>query len=368
MKKLYIITTAGGLGNQMMNYCLWYYMRYKLQKSAYLYPKLYQLKDHNGYEIGRIFPNTIPPSPSRPIYDELIKILTWIDTKAYNVSLRIGVQNIYRLFQEFLPIRIINFPNWKNYIFIEKISKDLHEIFYTSINTDEKNYSLITKIQNENSVSIHIRRGDYQNITYWRKILGDICDVKYYKDCLNYINKQIDNPQYYIFSDDILWAKENLAITGAMYVNWNKGIDSWKDMIIMSHCRVNILANSTFSLMGAWLNQRKDAIRIAPTKWRNYYKDTTADIYIPKSWIHINNDRPFVCLRIKPKDVSRKQIEQIFNSSYTDFVIQVPKVIDGLTDDRIVHNEIQAHHYIDIYNLENFSSRYYLAKLLDNEL
>lgn len=136
----------------------------------------------------------------------------------------------------------------------------------------------------------------------------------------------------------------------------------------MSHCRVNILANSTFSLMGAWLNQRKDAIRIAPTKWRNYYKDTTADIYIPKSWIHINNDRPFVCLRIKPKDVSRKQIEQIFNSSYTDFVIQVPKVIDGLTDDRIVHNEIQAHHYIDIYNLENFSSRYYLAKLLDNEL
>ena len=80
------------------------------------------------------------------------------------------------------------------------------------------------------------------------------------------------------------WGKEHLDIPSPVYVDWNKGIDSWQDMYLMSCCKHNIIANSTFSWWGAWLNPNKKKVVIAPSLFLN--TETTPDL-IPDSWIKI---------------------------------------------------------------------------------
>lgn len=100
-----------------------------------------------------------------------------------------------------------------------------------------------------------------------------VCNLDYYKNAIKKI-KQESNPEIYcIFSDDIQWCKENLGsfleenIT--IYVNWNKGKNSYRDMQLMSLCNYNIIANSSFSWWGAWLNNHNDKIVISPKTWMN---------------------------------------------------------------------------------------------------
>ena len=136
----------------------------------------------------------------------------------------------------------------------------------------------------ENSVSIHIRRGDYVN----HPLYGNICDKAYYQRAITYIKEKTDCYYYIIFSNDIKWCEENLSdlLMGknVVFVNWNKSKDSYQDMYLMSRCNYNIIANSSFSWWGAWLNYHEDKIVICPTKWNNI-KSSKFDL--PQSWIKI---------------------------------------------------------------------------------
>lgn len=75
--------------------------------------------------------------------------------------------------------------------------------------------------------------------------------LPYYKNAIAEMENRITGPSYYVFSDDISWVKENIPLKKAVYVTWNKGEDSWQDMMLMSHCRHHIICNSTFSWWGA---------------------------------------------------------------------------------------------------------------------
>lgn len=87
-----------------------------------------------------------------------------------------------------------------------------------------------------------------------------------------------------IFSDNIEWCRANLSMEDALYVDWNNGVDSWQDMYLMSLCKHNIIANSSFSWWGAWLNENPNKIVIAPKQWMK--SDVGVDV-IPKTWIRI---------------------------------------------------------------------------------
>ena len=90
--------------------------------------------------------------------------------------------------------------------------------------------------------------------------------------------KRVKDPTFLFFSDDMEWVKENIHVPNAIYVDWNTGKESWQDMYLMSMCNHNIIANSSFSWWGAWLNNHKDKIVVSP-KWD--------EEIIPEEWIQV---------------------------------------------------------------------------------
>ena len=128
---------------------------------------------------------------------------------------------------------------------------------------------------------MHIRRGDYLNYSY----LQNICTLEYYKKAMQYFRERHPGEaEFYIFTNDFLWAEEHFSDEDCHFVKGNFGQDSFRDMQLMSLCRHNIVANSSFSWWGAWLNQNPDKTVIAPEQWINGNEAEKLDV-IPESWM-----------------------------------------------------------------------------------
>jgi Glycosyl transferase family 11 len=141
-----------------------------------------------------------------------------------------------------------------------------------------------TAILESNSVSLHIRRGDYISDKNANAFHG-ILPLDYYYRGITYLNKKYKNLKVFVFSDDIPWAKENLKLLNdCVFVNVNTHENSVYDLYLMSICEHNIIANSSFSWWGAWLNQNQHKTVIAPKHWFAKKNINTTDI-LPNSWI-----------------------------------------------------------------------------------
>ena len=143
------------------------------------------------------------------------------------------------------------------------------------------------KIKNaKNSISLHVRRGDYVSDAKTNEHHGT-CGPEYYVQALEYITSEIGKDIIvFIFSDDIEWVKDNMPMSyPAVYVS-SLDIPDYEELMLMSQCHHHIIANSSFSWWGAWLNPRPDKIVIAPKQWIRKmqwrHKDT-----VPKSWIRL---------------------------------------------------------------------------------
>ena len=140
------------------------------------------------------------------------------------------------------------------------------------------------KIRSGNSVSIHMRLGDYLNLS---ELYGNICTPEYYRRAVDLIKQKVPDPTFFIFSNDVNAAKELLGIEGAVPVTGNTGDRSYLDMYLMSLCKHNIIANSTFSWWGAWLNDNPGKTVCCPTTLLNGYDN--GSVYC-KEWIRVKGD------------------------------------------------------------------------------
>lgn len=139
------------------------------------------------------------------------------------------------------------------------------------------------------TVSLHVRRGDYIN-NIWANNHHGICSVDYYQNALLLMKSKLGSFALYVFSDDIGWAENNIAPitppgTHIVYVS-KPSIQDFEDITLMSHCGNHIIANSTYSWWGAWLNPRPTKIVIAPSQWVANPKTDTRDV-TPASWIRM---------------------------------------------------------------------------------
>ena len=132
---------------------------------------------------------------------------------------------------------------------------------------------------NATSVSVHFRRGDYVSLQPASDFHG-AAEMAYYQKSLDFTRAKLAQPAFYIFSDDIEWVKANFKVEGALYVS---GLKAYEDLELMKSCRHNIIANSSFSWWGAWLNQHGDKTVVAPKKWFKDASINTIDL-IPAGW------------------------------------------------------------------------------------
>ena len=174
--------------------------------------------------------------------------------------------------------------------YFKDIREDLLKDFSLKIELNEQNKNILNNIKSTNSVSMHFRRGDYT-----KKRVADkygSCSVEYYKNAVKTIAERISEPvTLFIFSDDINWVKNSVKFDcETVYVDINSGKQGYFDLELMKNCKHNIIANSSFSWWGAWLNENKDKIVVAPKYWMKDIDTTSENVdIIPESWIISDN-------------------------------------------------------------------------------
>lgn len=284
-----IVRFMGGLGNQMFQYALYAKLLYlgnnvKADLSSYS-----RQPDVRPFILNKIFSQVSlnlatmvevdywrSLKSRKPIYNYLQKHLT---CNGYQREKEDGnyVANVLKMQYGMLV------GYWQS----ECYFKDIKEIikkqfsFYTD---DESLLSVVASLKKDDcSVSIHIRRGDYLNHP---ELYGNICTIEYYEKAIKYFKEKYANAVFYVFTDDIDWVENNLRKLNYKLMRpdmFNHYCD-WYDMFLMSECKHNIIANSSFSWWGAWLNDNLNKKIIAPSKWLN--SAATKDIWCD-DWIKL---------------------------------------------------------------------------------
>lgn len=265
-----IINFKSGLGNQIYYYLFYLYLKdkYPLEKIYGCYNKKNLVK-HNGVEVNSVFDLSIPP---RTWYSDVISVIC---RKLSGLGFK-GLKSTDKHYDE-------------NAIFFDGFYQDkkyflgnVDNIKFREFDLGDKNRSVLDLILKEDSVFIHVRRGDYVDPKFIH-IYGNICTDMYYQKAINMVLQKYPKAHFFVFSNDIPWVKTNLQIPNCTYVTHNMGKASFIDMFLMSKCKAGIMANSSFSFWGARLNTNKPYI-IYPNKWDNI--NPCPDIF-PKDWIAI---------------------------------------------------------------------------------
>lgn len=193
---------------------------------------------------------------------------------------------------QYLPQLLENLPEdcyfdgyWQSERYFEEVADDVRSSFrFSEDDLGDTNKALLEQMRQTNSVSLHVRRGDYVGIEW----MANICTLDgYYAPAVDYIRQREQDLHFFVFSNDIAWCRENLALDNCCYVDNNSGAASYRDMQLMSACKHNIIANSTFSWWAAWLNDNPHKLVLTPP---HFFNSGAAEHNIPPSWIKI--DRP----------------------------------------------------------------------------
>ena len=279
----------GGLGNQMFQYAFYRYLEHIGEQDLAISIASPSLKRHCGFELFRIFPKINQNQPKI--------VSSWVKNAYYNIVShtrnRVKYPHPYLLFEHFNTIDAehLELSNARllmgylqNKFYCEQVKDILLEDFTFVPFEDVENIQTAKLINEaEISVSLHIRRGDYLK----NNIYSTVCTLEYYEKAISHIQNRIKNPTFFIFSDDPNWVKENLQLHNTHYIAHNKGAKSFRDMQLMSLCKHNIIANSSFSWWGAWLNQYKEKIVITPSIWYNIPNNQAANDLIADEWVRI---------------------------------------------------------------------------------
>ncbi len=262
-----IVRLRGGLGNQLFQcaaaFSLAAHHRVELKSDLYTYQK-HPLRK---YELHH-FNITIPEASREEVHRFTGSnfIVRYLNKKNnYFNCPEVFAQPHYHFYEDFfsLPSSIYLSGYWQSEKYFTNVASDLRKMITPLEPLDQKNTDLINTIRSCDSVAVHIRRADYTKSGFFSTL-----DMSYYRRAFEAIQKKIDNPRYFIFSDDIAWSRQELSdLDGATFVDHNKGNDSFKDLVVMSACKNQVIANSTFSWWAAWLNDNPGKMVIAPQTW-----------------------------------------------------------------------------------------------------
>lgn len=175
---------------------------------------------------------------------------------------------------------------WQSERYFADAADRLRREFSWKREPEGKNAEMIDEISACNAVSLHVRRGDYVTNPVAHSVHGT-CSIDYYRHAVDHLASRIENPIFFLFSDDPDWTREHLELRGSVrLVDHNGPGAGSEDLRLMSRCAHHIIANSTFSWWGAWLNPSPDKIVVASKQWFADESLDTSDL-LPESWVEL---------------------------------------------------------------------------------
>lgn len=286
-----ITKLLGGLGNQMFQYATGRTLalangcELKLDTSAF---DRYVI--HSGYALGtfNIVAGIASPAEVGKLAGSTRKIPRMVLHK-------LGVQGerYFReksfdfdpaLLERQAPVYIEGY--WQSYKYVEKFAEKIRSELTPSQPPQGENQRLAQSIAQENSVSVHIRRGDYVSNQVASSVHGFV-GLAYYDLALERISREIESPHFFVFSDDLPWARENLKVPGDVtFVDHNSGLAAYEDMRLMSLCKHHVMANSSFSWWAAWLGWAPGKKVFYPANWFSSKLHNVSSLN-PPAWIRV---------------------------------------------------------------------------------
>lgn len=262
---------TGGLGNQMFEYAAAKSLALRLNEKLTI--DLYALNkktkgSQRSFELDVFDIDFAVSSSCKTKF--IVKAFPWVEKnrqlfKQLFGYFRDGSAIVYRPEFEELKENTILHGYFQNEAYFKNFEDIIRKEFTFKRPLTGENVRLSKQLTNENSVAIHIRRGDYLTDGNFA-----LCTPQYYQRAIEEIYEKIKDPTFHIFSQDFEWVNENIKFednSSVRFIDWNKGEDSYIDMQLMSLCKHNIIANSSFSWWGAWLNNNPEKIVLAPTQW-----------------------------------------------------------------------------------------------------
>lgn len=284
-----IIQMTGGLGNQMFGYAL--LLQFKNMGIEAKIDDFSEYDNHNNARpllLNTAFGIEYPRVSIEEYYDFTDShpgLASMLKRKLRGRRVREYVESL-----ACFDSRVLKQENryLRGYFQSEKYFKDIKKEVINAFTFTPEVKLRAERILNQNnaptpesiqSVSVHIRRGDYLDVA---PKYGGICVEEYYDECLRRCCRELDRPVFYIFSNDIEWSlgwkSKHPELRDSMHVITGTDEDTgYIDMYLMSRCGHNILANSSFSWWASYLNQNKDKLVLAPDRWVNDYE--WEDIY-----------------------------------------------------------------------------------------
>ena len=280
-----IIELSGGLGNQMFQYALYLSMKSRgiaVEMDTSLFTIVKKL---NEPEILQ-FPNVHYKVAGLHVVS-MMRGYGYCDNIIDRVFHHVFHFKEYKYTEDITLGFQPQIFDWQSELYFNNIRNSvIHEFEFSSETVNYKcdsfNY-FKSAIMKSNSVSIHVRRGDYLSKEQL-PVYGNICTNEYYCNAVKYIAGTIDNPTYFVFSDDIEWVKNNIDVAGMILVNEKKQWSGIVDLYLISICRYHIIANSSYSWWGAWLGDNDDKLVISPSRWMNSVEQTDM---ICNDWVRL---------------------------------------------------------------------------------
>lgn len=288
------VRLMGGLGNQLFQYAFGRQAADRLGVPLALDLRWFDHFDPvttpRAYELGR-YPirAAIAPPKSLPAYPP-----RFLSRLAQPLLDRLtGRMRAYERHQPgFHPDSAVPRDNtlyigyWQSEKYFPDVADQLRVEFAPRTPPDAPNAEYADAIRGCEAVSVHVRRGDYASTPHVNTVHG-LAPLDYYREAIRRIRGAVSAARFFVFSDDLAWCRENLPLgPSAVFVQGNDGDRAFEDLRLMSLCRHHVVANSSFSWWGAWLNPNPDKVVIAPRRWFADPSIDTTDL-VPPSWIQL---------------------------------------------------------------------------------
>jgi len=275
---------TGGLGNQMFQYALGRRLSIERNCELYLDTSFYNTYKSFGYGLNNYNINAKKINNKRIFNNKYIRFtIKKINALGYNSFKKKYYEKKLFMYDD----NVLNekydtyYGTWQSFKYFENIRTVLLNDFTIKANLSDGMGIYLREITSSESVSLHIRRGDYFKNERLQKKHGLLTLDYYYNAIRNFPNNSV----YFIFSDDINWVKNNFNINKELVFIELKKNSPEIEINLMSMCKCNIISNSTFSWWAAWLNENERKIIIAPQRW--YANKKTSLDLVPDKWIQI---------------------------------------------------------------------------------